>query len=287
MIGPCSSCGCLSRTDVWLKLATPCARRRHVWRCQRREGSVKTLGLNAHTNIWRRIRHCTAEPQYQAHLDKPHVLLPPTRTKPYGVQGVFRFINWLANVAYTVNHMPRVRRVPEGRRRTGRHVQRVALCAKRASFRTRPCFAGRRVNLPRPSSDENPAVRNDAIRIRLRIKQLRTANGQRECDDGLRQQNASRPPRRSQRAQSLGLPSQNRIVRTILTRSLAVEGLQGRPVYPVVRVDEEDVVARLGDPAETRLPPELARDGIKLQAVHQRDEWIELRVDVVEARRAS
>jgi len=54
-----------------------------------------------------------------------------------------------------------------------------------------------------------------------------------------------------------------------LQRSLAVECLQGRPIRPVVRVDEEDVVARPRDPAEARLPPELAGHRIELQAIDQ------------------
>jgi hypothetical protein len=48
-----------------------------------------------------------------------------------------------------------------------------------------------------------------------------------------------------------------------------------------VGADEEDVVARLGDPAKARLPSELASDSVELQAVDERYERVELRVDVV------
>src|SRR5678815_2260659 len=66
-----------------------------------------------------------------------------------------------------------------------------------------------------------------------------------------------------------------------LDRSLAIKCLQRRLIGPVVGIDEEDVVAWPGDPTEARLPAKLARHRVELQAIHQGNERVELRVDVV------
>src|SRR5437773_1492176 len=65
-----------------------------------------------------------------------------------------------------------------------------------------------------------------------------------------------------------------------LDRSFPIESVKRGLVRPVVAVNEEHVIARAHDPAETRLPSQLTRDRVELDPVHERDERIELGIDV-------
>ena len=78
-------------------------------------------------------------------------------------------------------------------------------------------------------------------------------------------------------AYDLGRPSAVQNLESSLRVCRTEGALRGERVQPVLRPDEERVVAGLLNPAEAQLPADLAAVGVVLDVVRERDPGIELR----------